>query len=157
MKAGRRCATFPHVSNPSSMFFTAWTTASSEPRSWAVLSRSRRVTEPLGNVSKSIVMPIGVPNSSLRAFRLPMEALEESTLLEMPRSRSRADRGGGEGHRALVVFQKLLEVEELALCSLGPTVDLNIRLKGTGGRTCPLPLGLRMFNHLIIAPNSSPS
>lgn len=56
-----------------------------------MVSRSLSVTELSRTVSKSTVIPSGVPSSSFRAYRLPIDALDESTLLAMPKKRRRAE------------------------------------------------------------------
>lgn len=40
---------------------------------------------------KSMVIPRGVPNSSFRLYRLPIDAEESSTRLETPKERSLSD------------------------------------------------------------------
>jgi hypothetical protein len=47
--------------------------------------------------AKSIVRPYGVPNSSFRAYRLPMEVLESSTREKTPALRSLAAVGREDG------------------------------------------------------------
>lgn len=49
-------------------------------------SLSLKVIAPLLRVSKSTVILKGVPSSSFLAYRLPIETLEESTLLAIPRA-----------------------------------------------------------------------
>jgi hypothetical protein len=56
-----------------------------------MVSRSRSVIEPLLRVSKSTVIPNGVPSSSFLAYLLPIDAPDESRLLEIPRARRRAE------------------------------------------------------------------
>lgn len=89
--AGSLPATWPQLSTPSTMFLTACTTSPSEPRTCAILSRSLSVTDPSFRVSKSIVIPSGVPSSSFLAYRFPVEAVVESMLLAIPRALSRLE------------------------------------------------------------------
>ena len=64
-------------------------------RIWRVLFLSRRVAVSVLRVSKSIVTPKGMPISSVRAYRRPMEPLLSSTRCEIPRQRRLSAGGGG--------------------------------------------------------------
>mmetsp|Transcript_85854 Transcript_85854/g.166484 ORF Transcript_85854/g.166484 Transcript_85854/m.166484 type:complete len:408 (+) Transcript_85854:202-1425(+) len=69
---------------PSAIFRTTSATWAMGRRTCACVSRSRRVTVSLSMVSKSTVMPKGVPTSSARAYLLPIDCPDASTLLVRP-------------------------------------------------------------------------
>lgn len=88
VNSGSSFCTSAHVFWPSIRLCIAVQIVSSSDRTCLVLSRSRRVYELSLTDWKSTVMPSGVPSSSFREYRLPIDAPESSTRLEIPSRRN---------------------------------------------------------------------